>query len=170
MKEAAARGFTVAEAMVAVAIVVVAVLALGGMLKLNVQTNQGSEQRMDAAAVSQGILNDYAARLLANDWVPGVRPVTGVKGGFQFSLSASQTADASRTVLAVTLQPVDGSRMVPYHNETLVTVVNGGFDSPSVREPSSLSHGKDDSDGNPEVGKHQDKMTRPGGRMTEYPG
>lgn len=60
------RGFTLIEAMIAMLVASVVLLALGSMLMMSIRTNQQSEHRMDAVAKAQSILSSIEANVAPN--------------------------------------------------------------------------------------------------------
>lgn len=56
------EGFTLIEAMIAMLVGAVILLALGGMLIMAIRTNQLSEHRMEATALAQSIMDNVATR------------------------------------------------------------------------------------------------------------
>ncbi len=115
------RGFTLIETMVALLVIAVALLALGGLLVQGMRTNEQSEERMDAAAVSQAILSDYEARILSGNPPAAGTPVTGTRDGFNYTLTA--TNNGSQWVLHITLVPVSGGRLNRFENQLIVSTV-----------------------------------------------
>jgi prepilin-type N-terminal cleavage/methylation domain-containing protein len=143
MKENENRGFSMVETMVAVVIVSVALLAMGGMLMNTVKSNKKSEERMNVAAVSQAVLSDHAAQLLAGTW-NGQSASTGTQGGYNYTVTASN--NNGQTVLSATLTPVSGGRVKSFTNETLVSTVAGLNTNDNYSNPSSgkSDNGKSD--------------------------
>lgn len=114
----ASEGFTLIEVMVAMLIVAVAMLALGGLLIHSMRTNQASEERIDAAAVSRAVLNDYAARILAGQ-INAAGTFTGARDGYGYVLNVSKAG--SNWVLHVVLKPVQGGRLPSFENTTVIS-------------------------------------------------
>jgi len=58
-------GFTLVEALVAMVIISVGVLAMATMLITGIKTNHVSEQRMDMAAIAQSVMTNIESRVAA---------------------------------------------------------------------------------------------------------
>ena len=59
----ASKGFTLIEVLITMVIVSVGLLAMAQMLITNIQQNAKSEQRMDASAVAQALLNEATTKI-----------------------------------------------------------------------------------------------------------
>jgi len=121
------RGFSLVETMVAVVIIAVVMLALGMLLVNNMRANQASEQRMDAAKVSQEILADYAQRIMAGKLTCTVNTTCQFRGkvrGFDYLLTARN--NGNNWALHVTLlSRTGGGQVKKYENEMFVNTVAG---------------------------------------------
>jgi prepilin-type N-terminal cleavage/methylation domain-containing protein len=110
------RGFTLIEAMIALVIISISLLGLAGLLTTTIRFNMGSEQRMNAAAVSQAILSDCTARLVA-----GAADCTAIAGTYQGYNIVSLSVTGSPRVIQVSIRPTVGDRMsADFTNSTVV--------------------------------------------------
>lgn len=114
-------GFTLVEVMVAMLIIAISLLALGGLLVQSIRFNQQSEERMSAASVSQAILNDYEARILSGNPPASGVAINGSRDGFDYTLTP--TNSGTHWVLHVTLKPAQGGRLKSFENQSVVTTV-----------------------------------------------
>ncbi|RME33606.1 MAG: prepilin-type N-terminal cleavage/methylation domain-containing protein [Deltaproteobacteria bacterium] len=112
-------GFTLVEVMVAMLIIAIALLALGGLLVQSIRFNQQSEERISAAAVSEAILKDYEARILHGSPPASGVAITGARDGYNYTLTP--TKNGSRWVLHVKLTPSQGGRLESFENQSVVT-------------------------------------------------
>lgn len=123
------KGFTLIEAMITVVIVSVAVLAMASLLIGNMGANRGSEQRFNAAAVSEGILNEYHSRFDALTWTPSttvgdVTTVTKSQANSEFGLAYTITATAVAEGLMLVVTIDDDRLSSPYVNQTMILTLN----------------------------------------------
>ncbi|RME87198.1 MAG: prepilin-type N-terminal cleavage/methylation domain-containing protein, partial [Zetaproteobacteria bacterium] len=100
------RGFSIVEALVAMAIVAVVLLALAMLLAHNIRTNQASRERLDAAQAAREILADYASKITAGSLACTVRTVCSYQGSYKgFSYTVYAKNNGSSWTLRVRLQP-----------------------------------------------------------------
>jgi len=102
------RGFTMIELMIAVLVVSIAMLAMVSMLDTDMRTNQTSERRMDASAMTQSILQEAVSRASVADY-PGValtsqQPAPGGETFYQplTRFGGSTAATAATAVVTIT--------------------------------------------------------------------
>lgn len=98
-------GFTLVEVLVALAVVAVALAAIGSLVATNIQTTRSLEQRVALAETTRAIVTGMPGR---NQLVPG--NVTGEIGGHRWRLD----------VLPFTANFVDPSRASPWVPQTVV--------------------------------------------------
>lgn len=121
MDMAEQKGFTLVEVMVALVVISIGVLAMASLLISSITNNRGSENRMDAAAVSQSLLSQYAAYETAGTtWSS---PATGTREGFSFTVTKTVLSTSTNRLLTVQLS--GDSLTSTYENQLVVSTAAG---------------------------------------------